>query len=237
MNHLLDVCLAITLATSVAPSLVAQTNPDAIPTLRKGISVELPVASTAVSMADADKEDALVVSITDDGTIYVGLDPTNPTALLGELNDALSNQPRKKLYIKADARAPYAEVAEVLSVSRSAGVEALNLLTAHRGSAKSDTLMVPEGLVVLVGPRLSSSSGVITVRVSNSEEEQPMLKVNRESVPLASLQNKVAHLLQDRSDRVVQIDAHGSLPFAHVVSVIDACHSTGVKIVLATPER
>jgi biopolymer transport protein TolR len=235
MNYLLVVCLAITLATSVTPSLVAQTNPDAIPTLRKGISVEIPVTSTAISMPDADNEDALVVSITDDGSVYVGLNRTDPTALRGELTAVLSDQPEKKLYIKADARTAYASVAEVLGASRSAGVEEPNLLTAHRGSAKSGVLTVPEGLEVLVGPRMSSSSGAIIVRVSNSEQKKSVLKVNGEPVPRTSLQDRLAQLFHNHNPKVVQIEAGGRLPFADVVDLIDVCRSTGAKVVLAIP--
>ena len=66
MNYLLEVCLTIALATGIMPSLVAQSNPDAVPMMRKGISVQMPVTRTAMPMPDADKEDALLVAVTRD---------------------------------------------------------------------------------------------------------------------------------------------------------------------------
>ena len=57
-------------------------------------------------MPDADQEDALIVSIKDDGSVYFGVNPICPAALAEKVKAALSNRTEKPLYVKADARTP-----------------------------------------------------------------------------------------------------------------------------------
>ena len=106
---------------------------------KKGISVELPVTSNAVAMPDADQEDSLIVSVTDNGRVYFGVNPISPAALAEKVKGGMSNRTEKKLYIKADARIPYANVVKVLDAVRAPGVEAPNLLTAQQDSSEPGT--------------------------------------------------------------------------------------------------
>jgi biopolymer transport protein ExbD len=76
------------------------------PALKKGIRVDLPVASHAVEMREADGQSALVVAITANGRVYVGSEPSEPAAL-----NRLSEGP---VYVKVDVRAPYQTVLAVL---------------------------------------------------------------------------------------------------------------------------
>jgi biopolymer transport protein TolR len=148
MNYLLEVCLIVTLAAGFSPSPAAQSQAIPVPAMQKGVSVKLPVASNALTMPDADREDALIVSITDDGTVYVGVNRISPAALAETVKGALSNRPERKLYIKADARTPYANVVTVIDAVRTSGVEALNLLTAQQESAGPGTVVPPKGMQV-----------------------------------------------------------------------------------------
>jgi biopolymer transport protein ExbD len=136
MKYVLEACLVALALTTMTASRVAAQTPnsaaDAAQPMHKGISVELPVASNAHPMPDADQEDALIVSITEDGGVYLGVDPINPAALAERVEAGLTNQPEKKVYIKADARAPYGDVVKVLDAVRTADVGAANLLTAHQ---------------------------------------------------------------------------------------------------------
>jgi biopolymer transport protein ExbD len=232
MNYLLEVCLATGLAIGIMP-LIAQSNP-AVPTMQKGISVQMPVTSTALPMPAADKEDATVVIITEDGSVFLGLHPTDADSVADSVRDALSNHPDKNVYVKADARAPYSEVAAVLEALRTAGVEAPTLLTSQPHANSPGILLSPGGLQILVDPRPSSSSPAI-VQLSNSEQQHAMLKVNGEAIPRTSLENKLAQFFHNRSDKIVQIEADGTLPFAAVVKVIDQSRSAGAKVVLASP--
>jgi biopolymer transport protein ExbD len=143
MKPSLAVCLvAFTLAKGMTPAVVAQSSVaagenslpsnhqlGAGPTLRKGIGVELPVTSHAVP--EANHEDSLIVTVTDDGKVYFGADPTSATELRDRVKGALSKRVDKTLYVKADARAAYRSLVQVLDSVRTAGVERLTLLTAQ----------------------------------------------------------------------------------------------------------
>lgn len=235
MNYLLEVCLVVNLAIGITPSVGAQSQAIAAQTLQKGITVELPVSSNAVPMPDADQENALIVSIKDDGSVYFGVNPISPAALAEKVKGVLSNRTEKKLYIKADARTLYANVVRVLDAVRKAGVEAPDLLTAQRDSSEPGTLVPPKGLGVLVGLPLPSGSEAIVVQVLNSGQRWPMLKINTEQIPGAALPSALRQLLQNRSEKLVLVKAEGILPFADVVNVTDLCRSTGAKVVLVTP--
>ena len=77
-----------------------------MPVLKQGVSVEMAVASHAVEMRAADEQNAVVVAITANGRVFVGIKPTEPAAL-----DRLTEG---TVYVKADARAPYQTVLSVL---------------------------------------------------------------------------------------------------------------------------
>lgn len=236
MNYLLEVCLvAVTLTTGIAPPVVAQSEAHANPPLQKGISVELPVTRNAVPVPDADQEDAFIVTVTEDGSVYFGIGLTTPVALAETAKGDLSNRREKKLYIKADARTSYANVVQVLDALRTAGVEDPNLLTAQTVSSAPGTLVPPKGLEVSLGPRLSSSPDAVVLQMLKSEQQEPTLKINDERVPWGTLKSSLLRLFQNRSERVVLVKAAGMLPFADIVAVIDLCRSTGAKVVLITP--
>ena len=234
MNYLLEVCLiALTLTTA----LRAQPEPRTHLPLQKGISVELPVTSNAIPVPDADQEDAFIVTVTDEGSVYFGIGLTSTAALAERVKGGLSNRTEKKLYIKADARTPYASVARVLDALRTAGVEAPNLLTAQTGSSEPGTLVSAKGLEVSLGPRLASGSEAVVLQVAKSGQRLPRLKVNDEPVPWEALQSTLRLLFQKRRDRVVLLKAEGTLPFADVVTAADMCRSTGTEVVLVTPPQ
>jgi biopolymer transport protein TolR len=232
MNYLLEVCLlALTLTTGVVPAVAAQ-SPEV---MQKGISVELPVTSNSVPMPDADQEDSLIVSVTNDGNVYFGVNPISPAALAEKIRGGLFKRTEKKLYIKADARTPYANVVKVLDAVRTEGVEALNLLTAQRASSEPGTLVPPRGLEVMIGSPLPSGSEAIVVQVLNSGQGRPTLKINNEHIPWPTLQSALRQLFQNRREKMVLVKAEGTLPFEDIVDVADACRSRGARVVLVTP--
>jgi len=123
-------------------------------TMSKGITVELPVTTNAVVAPKADQQDALIVTVTYDSKVYLGIDPTRTTELTEKVRRALSNRADKTLYVKADSRTAYRNLVVVLDSVRTAGVEALTLLTAQRDEEKPGTLVPPKGLDMLfVSPR------------------------------------------------------------------------------------
>ncbi|MGB2604949.1 MAG: biopolymer transporter ExbD, partial [Candidatus Sulfotelmatobacter sp.] len=80
------------------------------PMLQKGISVDMAKVNNPTPMQDADKEDALLVSVMRDGTVYFGADKISPDALTGKVKDRLTNRTDKRVYVKADARAHFGKV-------------------------------------------------------------------------------------------------------------------------------
>jgi biopolymer transport protein ExbD len=92
------------------------------------------------------------VTLTQDGSVYVGIDRTSIAALTGEIKNALSKRNTQIVYIKADAHVPYFNVVSVLDSVRAAGIQRFGLLTA-KDSDKPGTWVTPKGLeMLLVSP-------------------------------------------------------------------------------------
>ena len=102
------------------------------PMLQKGVSVDMAKTNSPIPMPDADKEDALLVAVTHDGKVYFGSDQINPDDLTTKVKDRIANKTDKRVYIKADSRARYGKVVEVVDDIRSAGVDEVGLLTEQR---------------------------------------------------------------------------------------------------------
>ena len=102
------------------------------PMLQKGVSVDLAKVNNPTQMPDADKEDALLVAVMRDGKVYFGNDMITPDALTEKVKDRLANRVDKRVFIRADARAKYGTVVEVVDSVRAAGVDDLGLLTEQR---------------------------------------------------------------------------------------------------------
>jgi biopolymer transport protein ExbD len=134
-----SVALLVTLNTmSAAPRSTAQV-------MQKGISVELARTNSAVPVPDADNPDALIVTVTDVGRIYFGIEAVAHDSLAENLKGRLSHR-TQNLYIKADARAPYAYVVEVLDAARRAGVAGVTLLTIQPKMTPAGTILSPDGI-------------------------------------------------------------------------------------------
>jgi biopolymer transport protein TolR len=102
------------------------------PMLQKGVSVDMAKVTNPEQMPDADKEDALLVSITRDGHVYFGSDQITIDALTTKVKDRLANKADKRVYVKADMRAHYGAVVQVVDSVRAAGVDDLGLFTDQR---------------------------------------------------------------------------------------------------------
>jgi biopolymer transport protein ExbD/biopolymer transport protein TolR len=102
------------------------------PMLNKGANINLPIARNPIALPDADKEDAIKVSITRDSQVFLspGLERVNPDDLAPKVRDLMSKNPTSKVvFIRADARAKYGKVEDVVDNLRSGGVDSLGLLT------------------------------------------------------------------------------------------------------------
>ena len=99
------------------------------PMLTKGISVEMAKTKNPSPMANADKEDAVLVAVSRDGRTYLGTTQMKAEDLPGKVKDLLTNKLDKMVYVRADSRSRYEKVAEVIDNLRSAGVDQVGLLT------------------------------------------------------------------------------------------------------------
>jgi biopolymer transport protein TolR len=99
------------------------------PMLQKGVSVDLAKVNNPEAMPDADKEDALIVAIMRDGIVYFGKEKITPDQLTGKIKDRLASRTDKRVFVRADARAKFGVVVEVVDNVRAAGVDDLGLLT------------------------------------------------------------------------------------------------------------
>ena len=84
------------------------------PMLQKGISVDMAKVNNPEQMPDADKEDALLVSVTRDGKVYFGSEQTTIDNLTNKVKDRLANKADKRVYVKADMRARFGSVVQVV---------------------------------------------------------------------------------------------------------------------------
>ena len=99
------------------------------PMLQKGVTVNLAKVSNPTQMPDADKEDALIVAVMHDGGVFFGNDKISPDQLTNKVKDRIANRTNKIVYVRADARAKYKYVVDVVDNVRAAGVDDLGLLT------------------------------------------------------------------------------------------------------------
>ena len=101
------------------------------PMLSKGAQVDKVPTKNAIAMQAADKEDAIMVAITRDGRFYLspGNDQIHLEDLPGKVRDLQTNKMDKTCYIKADQRAKYEAVEDVVDNLRAAGVDQIGLIT------------------------------------------------------------------------------------------------------------
>jgi biopolymer transport protein TolR len=142
MNRRLDACL-VSLMLAAVPGAVCAQQAGGIAPLQRGVSVQMAVTRNAVAVPNADTQDALVVALTADGTAYLGGDRLPAPALADRVRSVLSTRSEKALYIKADARVPYARLVEVIDAVQRSGVERLTLLTAQQDAADQGKRPVP----------------------------------------------------------------------------------------------
>lgn len=230
MKCLLSVCLAV--LTTEAAILAISGREQA---LQKGISVQMATSSHAVPMPEADRENAWIVTVTTDGQMYFGTEPVTAEGL----KEAMRVTPRSReqnLYIKADARAPFASVRRAVEIARASLLEAPVLLTSQPQPAAPGKIVPPQGLEVISVPPASSGSGLTAVQISRSEHGASTLTVNDANVSWDALQSALKQTLQNQSTRVVVVKVGGRVPFAEVAHVIDVCRSVEARAALAAPE-
>jgi biopolymer transport protein ExbD/biopolymer transport protein TolR len=112
------------------------------PMLSKGQQVNMVKTHNDIKMQEADKEDAILIAITRDGRAF--LSPGNmliqPADLAGKVKDLQTNRSDKTVYIRADARARFSSVTDVIDNLRTASVDQVGLITESVKDKKKDSL-------------------------------------------------------------------------------------------------
>jgi biopolymer transport protein ExbD len=199
--------------------------------LQPGISVQLATTTGAGSVPEADNADAWIVTVTENNDLYFGLDLETPQGLF----DAMKIRPPtrgQELFVKADARASFATVAQVLKAAHADMFDRAVLLTGQSSGAQPGTIVPPKGLPVWLAPAAVAEAVVVQI---GPGQGSPTLKIDNQEVPLKALHQKLEQLLQNHKDGVVVLKA-GQVPFADVAHVVDVCNMSGAKPVLAAPE-
>jgi len=99
------------------------------PMLSKGLSVELAKVNNPADMPDADKDDAVIVGISEAGDVYLGSTKSDISQIADQVRDRISNKLDKTVFVKSDGRAKYGDVVKVVDEIRSAGVDNVGLIT------------------------------------------------------------------------------------------------------------
>jgi len=227
MKSLLYVSLlAFTIADVALPS-TAQT-----PALQQGVSVQMAMTNNAQTVPAADDQDAWVIAVTADGKLFFGVHPETSEGL----QEQMKINPRRRdqnVYIKADARASFADVKKALQAARVGGFDSPVLLTVQHESAQPGVVASPKGLLVLLSP--TTSTGAATDLEIHRSANEVTTEINGAPIAWKDLQSTIAESMRGRVSRVVVVQADDRLPFGSVAKIIDLCVSSGAKIVLPTP--
>lgn len=211
--------------------------------------VVLARAENAVSMPDADRTDAIVTTISRDGAIYLGSNRIELNDLGIRVRDLRLDNVEKQVYIRADARAQFRTVEEVIDSLRAADVEYVGLLV-----RKWNSDVQPSGNEL---PKYSTGLGLIVLspsvlkkhfagRLPDSIDEVqilyqatglPAYKINQTSVQKAELMPKLIEIYKNRAERVLFIRGDGDLNFVSVAEVIDLAKGADVDhVTVLTPK-
>ena len=99
------------------------------PMLQNKVQIDMAKVENAVSMPDANKDDAIVVAVTRDGSVFLGQNRVDPSQLGSLVQAQLSDKTDKTIFVRADARAQFRAVEDAIDDVRTAGVEEVGLLT------------------------------------------------------------------------------------------------------------
>ncbi len=122
VTPLVDVCLVLLIIFMVVT-----------PMLQKGIDVALPETSQPEKMPDTERD--LVVSVKQDGNVFVKdkwITDENLEVVLKEQHD---NNPDRNVVVKGDRRLKYKRVREVMRLINEAGFTRVGLVTEREGEA------------------------------------------------------------------------------------------------------
>ena len=105
------------------------------PLLTVGVPVDLPKTEAG---ALQDQTEPLSVSIRADGSLFVQEDPVPFSGLAPRLKEMSGDDTKKPIYVRADGKASYAVVAQVMAALSTSGFTSINLITDTGGPTSGD---------------------------------------------------------------------------------------------------
>ena len=228
---------------------VQQLNP-MIPAPYNIVFVDLAKAEHPVTMPDAGQEDAIVVAVTCNASVFLGPDKVDPTQLGSRIRANRTDRTGEAMYLRADRRAQYRDVENAIEAMRSAGAEVVGLLTKRKEDAQPEySLWIGNPLLKSVGlevsfpsppntpARGSSPPGrTIVVHVFYRPNAAPAYKINATDVAHTDLQSRLNEIFANRAERVMFIKGDDNLNFSDIAEVIDIGRASNVDhIGLMTP--
>lgn len=96
------------------------------PLLTAGVPLELPKTEAS---SIQDQSEPLSVSIQADGAVFIGERPVPFANLAPQLREMAGEDSKKPIFVRADGRATYATVAQVMAALSTSGFTSINLIT------------------------------------------------------------------------------------------------------------
>lgn len=103
------------------------------PLVKKGVDVRLP---TALNMIDYPENPELVLSIRQDGSLFLNNDQVTEENLAILLEEAIMTAGDKKLYLKADQDLEFGRFVEIIGPLKEAGVEIVGIIAEKKTDGK-----------------------------------------------------------------------------------------------------
>lgn len=100
-----------------------------VPTCHDNVGIDLSKAVHPVRLFRAKREDAMTISVLRDDKIFFGRDVIRAEEIRSEIQKSIASGSERKVYIRADARANYSWVEEVIDGVHAAGVEKIAFVT------------------------------------------------------------------------------------------------------------
>jgi biopolymer transport protein TolR len=110
------------------------------PLLTVGVPLELPKTEAS---AVQDQQQPLTVSVRADGRIYINQTQTPFDSLSPALHEMAGQAYAKPIYVRADGRAPYAMVAQVMASLSQSGFSSIDLITDTGGPSSGAPREIP----------------------------------------------------------------------------------------------
>ncbi len=100
-----------------------------LPIIQPSITVVLPRAAHAQENPDFNRDDALIVAVTRDGSAYLNKKRVAKNDLEQNLRQKINAREKRTLFVKGDTAVAYGRVVELVDLCRTLGVERIGLIT------------------------------------------------------------------------------------------------------------